>query len=136
MKRPYYNNKINSLSEQFPAVCLLGPRQAGKTTLARYYARQMKEPVHFFDLEREEDLVALSQPHLALSQLEGLIVVDEIQRRPDLFPALRVLIDSPEKKQRWLILGSASRDLLQQSSESLAGRVAYLEIHPFDLIET
>ncbi len=136
MKRLYYNNKIALLGQQFPAVCLLGPRQVGKTTLAKYCAKQIDEPVHFFDLEKEEDLVALSQPHLALAQLEGLIIIDEIQRRPDLFPALRVLIDSPQKKQRWLILGSASRDLLQQSSESLAGRVAYLEIQPFDLIET
>lgn len=139
MKRPYYADKIISLIQQFPAVCLLGSRQVGKTTLARFCADVVKDQypaVHFFDLENPEDLVTLSNPQLALSQLEGLIIIDEIQRRPDLFPLLRVLIDASGKKQRWLVLSSASRDLLNQSSESLAGRIAYLEIQPFSLTET
>ncbi len=136
MKRPYYINKIDALSEQFPAVCLLGARQVGKTTLAMEFAKKTGESVHIFDLEKEQDIATLENPHLAFNHLEGLIVIDEIQRRPNLFPALRVLIDSPKKNQRWLILGSASRELLHQSSESLAGRIAYLEVQPFDYTET
>jgi predicted AAA+ superfamily ATPase len=136
MKRPYYINKIDSLSKQFPAVCLLGARQVGKTTLAKQFAEMSGDAVHIFDLENDRDIAMLDNPQLAFSQLEGLIVIDEIQRRPNLFPALRVLIDSSQKNQRWLILGSASRELLHQSSESLAGRIAYLEVQPFDYIET
>lgn len=136
MKRPYYINKIASLSQQFPAVCLLGARQVGKTTLAKQFAELSRQTVHIFDLEREQDIAILENPQLAFGQLEGLIVIDEIQRRPNLFPALRVLIDSPPKNQRWLLLGSASRELLHQSSESLAGRIAYLEVQPFDYNET
>jgi uncharacterized protein len=136
MERSYYINKIEFLAKQFPAVCLIGPRQVGKTTLARQFAKKLKNDVHLFDLEKDQDVAMLNEPYLALSQLQGLIVIDEIQRRPNLFPALRVLIDSPQKKQQWLILGSASRDLLHQSSESLAGRIAYLEIQPFDYTET
>lgn len=138
MDRLYYQEKITELNQLFPAICLLGPRQVGKTTLARDYASQHKSAfshIHLFDLENPEDLAILNNPYLALSSLEGLIIIDEIQRHPELFPVLRVLIDSPQKKQQWLILGSASRDLLHQSSETLAGRIAYLEIQPFDLTE-
>src|SRR3990167_3356640 len=136
MRRIYYINKIADLISQFPAVCLLGPRQVGKTTLAKQFAERYNGVVHVFDLEKDQDIAVLDNPHLALSQLEGLIIIDEIQRRPNLFPALRVLIYSPNKNQRWLILGSASRELLHQSSESLAGRIAYLEVQPFDYTET
>ncbi|MCD6039653.1 MAG: hypothetical protein K0S27_1053 [Gammaproteobacteria bacterium] len=136
MKRPYYINKIASLSQQFPVVCLLGARQVGKTTLAKQFAAKQQGAVHLFDLERDQDIALLENPHLTFNQLEGLIVIDEIQRRPHLFPALRVLVDSSQKNQRWLVLGSASRELLYQSSESLAGRIAYLEIQPFDYHET
>ena len=139
MKRPYYLDKINTLLNQFPAVCLLGPRQVGKTTLAYYYAEKVNteyQNTHFFDLENPQDLASLNNPLLILEQLEGLIIIDEIQRRPDLFPLLRFLIDKPSKKQAWLFLGSASRDLLRQTSETLAGRIAYLEIQPFSMIET
>src|SRR3990167_3527860 len=138
MQRSYYMEKIASLIRQFPAVCLLGPRQVGKTTLARAYAdtvRNQFSAVHVFDLENPQDLAMLSHPQLTLSPLEGLIIIDEIQRRPDLFPLLRVLIDAPGNKQSWLILGSASQSLLNQSSETLAGRIAYLEIQPFALTE-
>jgi uncharacterized protein len=138
MDRPYYIEKIATLNEQFPAVCLLGPRQVGKTTLANKYAetnRKKFKSIHLFDLENIEDLEALKNPNLTLSQLEGLIILDEIQRKPELFPLLRVLIDSPKQNQRWLILGSASRDLLHHSSDTLAGRIAYVEVKPFDLLE-
>jgi Predicted ATPase (AAA+ superfamily) len=139
MQRPRYLKKIASLIQQFPAVCLLGPRQVGKTTLARTYAESFKTnypAVHFFDLENPEDLAALSHPQLTLSRLEGLIIIDEIQRKPELFALLRVLIDKADLKQRWLLLGSASHALLSQSSETLAGRLAYLEIQPFSSEET
>lgn len=139
MQRPRYLKKIASLIQQFPAVCLLGPRQVGKTTLARIYAESVKQnypDVHFFDLENPEDLAALSHPQLTLSRLQGLIIIDEIQRKPELFALLRVLIDKADSKQRWLMLGSASQALLSQSSETLAGRLAYLEIQPFSSEET
>jgi len=138
MDRPSYLNRITALAKQFPIVCLLGPRQVGKTTLARLYAKQYKHlfsAVHIFDLENFEDLEALTQAGLALSPLEGLIIIDEVQRRPDLFPLLRVLVDKKNKKQQWLILGSASHNLLRQSSETLAGRIAYIEIQPLNVIE-
>jgi predicted AAA+ superfamily ATPase len=117
------------------SVCgLLGPRQVGKTTLAKQYSKKFTS-VHFFDLENPYDLTRLENPMLTLSSLDAeLIVIDEIQRRPDLFPVLRVLVD--EKPRKFLILGSASRDLLQQSSESLAGRIGYIELTPFSLAET
>ncbi len=139
MQRPFYIKKIHSLIEQFPAVCLLGPRQVGKTTLAKVYADTFKDQfsfIHIFDLENPQDLAVLNNPQLALDQLEGLIIIDEVQRRPDLFPLLRFLIDHPKKKQNWLLLGSASRNLLNQSSETLAGRIAYEEIQPFAFTET
>ena len=118
-------------------VGILGPRQCGKTTLARdYVAAQSDRRIHYFDLEDPDHLNRLADPKLALEPLEGLIVIDEIQRIPDLFPLLRVLIDRRCRSQRYLILGSASRALIRQSSESLAGRIAYLELPPFTVAET
>lgn len=115
-------------------VCaLIGPRQCGKTTLAHEYAKQNSGIVTFFDLEDHEALAALQNPLRALEGLTGLVIIDEIQRLPDLFPILRVLAD--RKLARYLILGSASRDLIQQSSESLAGRIGYIELTPFQMIE-
>ncbi len=117
-------------------VGILGSHQCGKTTLARHYIATLTgEPVHYFDLEDPEHLNRLSDPGLALGSLEGLIVIDEVQRLPELFPLLRVLIDRRPSKQHYLILGSASRDLLRQTSESLAGRIIYLELPPFTLFE-
>lgn len=116
------------------SVCgILGPRQVGKTTLAKQYTRQFSK-VLFLDLENPFDLARLENPMLALGDISAdLIVIDEVQLRPDLFPVLRVLVD--EKPRKFLILGSASRDLLQQSSESLAGRIGYIELPPFSIAE-
>lgn len=125
--------RVGSLLRQFPVVALLGARQVGKTTLATSLTASRSGPVHRFDLERSEDLAQLHEPMLALESLRGLVVIDEIQRRPELFPTLRVLADRPRKPARFLVLGSASRDLLQQSSETLAGRIAYHELGPLTL---
>lgn len=115
-------HKLERLMTTFPVVAIVGPRQCGKSTLARRF-----NAAHFFDLENPRDLAMLEQPQLALENLSGLIVIDEIQRAPDLFPLLRYLVDH-NPSQRYLILGSASRDLLRQSSETLAGRIAYHEL--------
>jgi uncharacterized protein len=127
---------IKLLNERFrnnPITAILGPRQCGKTTLARQFSDQWHGDVTFFDLENPRDLRQLEEPLLALENLQGLVVLDEIQRTPDLFPVLRVLVDRPDKKAKYLILGSASRDLIRQSSESLAGRISYLETGGFTL---
>ena len=133
LKRPYFLDYIE-FQYSIHSVCgLLGPRQVGKTTLARQFAQRYKN-VHFFDLENPTDLVRLQNPMVTLGQLDSdLIIIDEIQRAPELFPILRVLVD--EKPRKFLILGSASRDLLQQSSETLAGRIGYVELTPFSLSE-
>jgi predicted AAA+ superfamily ATPase len=137
MDRPNYLHRIAARFEVQPIVALLGPRQCGKTTLARMYAETLPGGcVTRFDLEDPTDLAALAEPKLALQGLEGLVVIDEIQRRPELFPVLRVLVDRPDNPARFLILGSASRDLIRQSSESLAGRIGYIELTPFQLRET
>jgi len=128
--------QIGTLFRSHPAVAILGPRQCGKTTLAQdYLAAHCDEPVHYFDLEDPEHLNRLADAKLALEPLTGLIVIDEVQRLENLFPLLRVLIDRHRSRQRYLILGSASRDLIRQSSETLAGRIAYLELSPFTAFE-
>jgi predicted AAA+ superfamily ATPase len=131
--RPDYLHDIQRLTRTHPILALLGPRQCGKTTLARmYFATLPPEDLSAaFDLENPRDLAKLEQPLLALEKLQGLVVIDEIQRVPDLFPVLRYLIDRPDNRLRFLILGSASKELIKQSSESLAGRIAYLELTPF-----
>ncbi|MFN8548631.1 MAG: ATP-binding protein [Candidatus Eisenbacteria bacterium] len=118
-----------------PVVAIIGPRQVGKTTLARQVASEARGTSHYFDLEDPRDLRRLEHPMVALEGLRGLIVIDEVQRRPDLFPILRVLSDRPRRPSRFLILGSASPDLLRQTTESLAGRVAYHELRGLDLAE-
>jgi predicted AAA+ superfamily ATPase len=119
---------VQGLLERHPVVALLGARQVGKTTLARTLAARRKMPVTFFDLEDARDLARLADPFLALEGLEGLVVLDEVQRRPQLFPSLRVLADRPHRPARFLLLGSASQDLLRQGAESLAGRIAFHEL--------
>lgn len=126
---------LDSALAEAPAVALLGPRQAGKTTLALEAARA--RPAVYLDLEAEADRAKLSEPELYLSQHEDeLVILDEIQRTPQLFRSLRGLIDAGRRrgrgKGRFLVLGSASIDLLKQSSESLAGRIRYLELAPLD----
>lgn len=120
---------------QFPAVALLGPRQAGKTTLARSVGSSHVNSL-YLDLERPSDLAKLADPELFLSRhVDQLVVLDEIQRQPDLFPVLRALIDENRRPGRFLLLGSASPQLLRQTSESLAGRISFHELAPFDVSE-
>lgn len=136
MERADFLARIERQFDIHPIVALLGPRQCGKTTLSRMLAEKTGGPVTRFDLEDPIDLAALDAPRLALQDLSGLVIIDEIQRRPELFPVLRVLVDRPENPARFLILGSASRDLIRQSSETLAGRIGHIELTPFSLFET
>jgi uncharacterized protein len=119
-----------------PVVAMLGARQIGKTTLARDVAARFPGKATLFDLENPEHVRRLDDPLAALEDLRGLVVLDEIQHRPDLFPVLRVLADRPRRLARFLVLGSASGDLLRQSSESLAGRIHYEHLGGFWLGET
>ncbi len=131
--RQHYLDEIHELFKICPIVAILGARQCGKSTLAKQYSESLDSPIHYFDLESEIDEARLAEAQLTLHSLEGYIVIDEIQRRPNLFPVLRYLVDN--STQKYLILGSASRDLIQQSSETLAGRIAYIELPPFALFE-
>lgn len=120
--------------ERAPAVALLGPRQCGKTTLAREIAAgHGTTEARFFDLEHPADEAALRNPLLAMEGLRGLVVIDEVQRLPELFPVLRVLIDRPNTPARFLLLGSASPHLVRGVTESLAGRVAFIDMQGFSL---
>jgi uncharacterized protein len=114
-------------------VALLGPRQCGKTTIARQFVDV--DSLNYFDLEDPQSLARLTEPDLALRPLKGLVVIDEIQRRPDLFPLLRVLADRQPLAARFLILGSAAPELLRQSSESLAGRLETIPLEGFRLAD-
>ena len=133
--RDGHRRALERLLSRAPVVALLGARQVGKTTLAREIARRRKGPTHVFDLESSADVARLADPLLTLSPLRGLVVIDEVQRRPDLFPSLRVLADRPRRPARFLVLGSASPDLLRQSAETLAGRIAHYELPGFTLSE-
>lgn len=134
MNRSFFLDQID-FQFSIHSICgIIGPRQVGKTTLAKQYAQRFSS-VQLLDLENPFDLARLENPMLTFSSMESeLIIIDEIQLRPDLFPILRVLVD--EKPRKFLILGSASRDLLRQSSETLAGRIGYLELPPFSISET
>lgn len=125
--------------QQFPAVALLGSRQVGKTTLARRLLTA--GDTHYLDLENPADLAKLADPLGYLSRFsDKLIIIDEVQRAPEIFQLLRGLIDervfAGKTSGQFLLLGSASIDLLQQSSETLAGRIAYLELTPLNVLET
>ena len=125
IERTRHLEAVRRLLARYPVVAILGSRQVGKTTLARQLLATVGTPSVVFDLEDPGDLSRLADPMLALQERRGLVVLDEVQRRPEVFPALRVLVDQPRKRLRFLVLGSASTDLLRQSSESLAGRIAY-----------
>ena len=135
IQRTRHLQRVEHLLAHHPVVALLGARQVGKTTLARQIMERGEEPATRFDLEDPDDLARLDEPKLALAQLEGLVVIDEVQRRPELFPILRVLVDRPSSKARFLILGSASPHLLRQSSETLAGRIVHHELDGLALDE-
>ena len=124
---------IATALDRSPVTVLTGPRQSGKTTLARTFLSE--DSPNYFDLEDPPSLARLDQPRTALEALRGLVVIDEVQRRPDLFPVLRVLADRRGRPAHFLILGSASGDLLRQSSESLAGRIERIQISGFTLDE-
>jgi len=133
VKRETYLNSVKRALARSSICALLGPRQCGKTTLARGLAEAQAS--HYFDLESPRDQLRLQNPEVALSALSGLIVLDEIQLRPELFSVLRVLADRPQAKASFLILGSASPDVIQKSAESLAGRVEFIDLHGFHLAE-
>lgn len=133
LKRHDLLKSLRSGLKAAPVVALLGPRQCGKTTIARELAGGGRAT--YLDLENPADLARLGEPMLALGPLKGLIVIDEVQRRPDLFPVLRVLADRRPLPARFLVLGSASPELLRQSSETLAGRVRFVEMGGFSLDE-
>lgn len=120
ISRHKYLATISARLRDNPVVSLLGPRQVGKTTLAKNFAEGAGE-THFFDLESPSDLARLANPELVLSPLHGLVVLDEIQRMPELFPLLLVLADRPGTPAKFLILGSASSSLVKGAGETLAG---------------
>jgi len=135
IERTAHLERLRDLLTQFPIVAVIGARQVGKTTLAAAFAAKFGDEVTRFDLENPRHLYRLEDPMFALESLRGLVVLDEIQLRPELFPVLRVLADRDGPPARFLVLGSASPHLLRQSSESLAGRIAYHELGGLSLDE-
>lgn len=133
IERPALQHAVQQALARSRVVALIGPRQCGKTTLARRFVAP--DSANYFDLEDPVSLVRLEQPMTALSGLTGLVVIDEIQRRPELFPVLRVLCDRDPLPARFLVLGSASPMLLRQSAESLAGRIEIITMAGFSLAE-
>lgn len=131
-RRDYLNTLKTALSRSKIAA-ILGPRQSGKTTLAKEYAKD--NPCAFFDMESPSDEAKLQNPEMFLSNIQGLIIIDEIQLKPELFPVLRVLADKYPENGRFLILGSVSPDLIKNASESLAGRIEFIELQGFNIKE-
>lgn len=133
LDRPAYRREIARVLRQHPVCALLGPRQCGKATLARRIAE--KGETHYFDLETAVARRRLERPESTLEPLRGLVVVDEVQRQPELFTVLRLLADRPRKPARFLLLGSASPEIVRGVSESLAGRIGFVDLAGFDLTE-
>ncbi len=133
INRKAYISQVSTALKRSPIVALLGPRQCGKTTLARMISVQ--EPSTYFDLESQTDIRRLANPEMMLASLSGLVIIDEIQILPELFSVLRVVVDKPENQCRFLILGSASPDIIRNVSETLAGRIEFVDMSGFDLTE-
>ena len=131
--RPRYLAQVSAALQRSPVTALLGPRQCGKTTLARMLAEQRE--AHYFDLESPMDRQRLQSPELLLGTLSGLVIMDEIQLMPEMFSVLRVLVDRPGQLARYLILGSASPQIMKKVSETLAGRIEFVDLTGFDLTE-
>ncbi len=128
--------EINDSLNYFPVVSIIGPRQVGKTTLAKQIITEFQIPSIYLDLERTSDILKLENAELFFSQQKDkLIVIDEVQLKKDLYPLLRSLVDETNKPGQFLLLGSASPELIRHSSETLAGRIAYHQLHPIDIIE-
>jgi predicted AAA+ superfamily ATPase len=134
IKRPYQLDHLPTALKRAPITALLGPRQCGKTTLARTFTDDLSAV--YFDLESQPDVQRLQNPELMLGSLDGIVVIDEVQIMPELFKVLRILVDRPTNKAHFLILGSASPDVVKNVSQTLAGRVEFVELAGFDLSET
>lgn len=131
-----YNLTLKKYLENFPAVGIIGPRQVGKTSFIKKFLKTFNKKHIYLDLELQTDLIKLTDPEFFLKQHEDyLVVIDEVQRLKELYPLLRALIDQKNTPSRFILLGSASPELIRNSSESLAGRIIYLNINPFDLTE-
>lgn len=133
INRPAYLEALKTAIRRSPVTALLGPRQTGKTTLARMFAEE--KIATFFDLESIPDQRRLQNPEWVLGNPEGLVILDEIQLMPELFGTLRVLVDRPGQKARFVILGSASPEIIRNASETLAGRIEFVDLNGFDLAE-
>jgi predicted AAA+ superfamily ATPase len=134
LSRHEYFNKLDAATRRAPVVSLLGPRQCGKTTLARLFGD--KQGAAYFDLESVPDQRRLQNPELLLGSLKGLVILDEIQIKPELFSVLRILVDRPDNQANFLILGSASPHIIRSVSETLAGRTEFIELSGFNIEET
>jgi hypothetical protein len=134
IQRKIYTHLLEQSLGRSPVTFLLGPRQCGKTTLARAISQQRQAT--YFDLESLPDQQRLQNPELMLGNLEGLVILDEIQVRPDLFNVLRVLVDRPSCSARFLVLGRASPQVVKGVSESLAGRWEFIELSGINFSET
>src|SRR4030042_5233902 len=136
MIKRYLYSELNFSMDKFPVVCITGPRQCGKTTLAKFICSERGKDFVYLDLEKPEDYSRIQDPGLFFQDnREKLIVIDEIQRKPHLFPEIRAEVDADRRAGRFLILGSASPDIILNTSETLAGRVKYINLHPFILSE-
>jgi predicted AAA+ superfamily ATPase len=134
LSRPRSLDQLRTATRRSPVTALLGPRQCGKTTLARTLADE--DGATYFDLESAADRRSLQNPELHLGQLQGLVIIDEIQVLPELFTTLRVLVDRPSVRARFLVLGSASPHIVKGIAETLAGRIEFVELSGFNLGET